>query len=163
MKPFSPHNPHPDTHDRHSDHGNYGNHGNPDRHQSKRKGRRWQDRFGLDVLRARWHNSMPKFFKRVCWLSALIGGTALAVNTAIVSGGGTAHEWWSDIYPYLLGIPAGAAFVAKFTQNYDREGNPIPKPLPKADKPNAVNDSDIETQQPGDEPQQHEIEAYNDD
>ena len=84
-------------------------------------------------------------------------------STAIVSGGGTTHEWWSDIYPYLLGIPAGAAFVAKFTQNYDREGNPIPKPLPEADKPNAVNYSDIETQQPGDEPQQHEIEAYNDD
>jgi len=110
--------------------------------------RRWTDRFGLDVLRQRWSNAMPKFFKKVCWLSALVGGTALAVNTAITSGGGSTHEWWNDIYPYLIGVPAGAAFVAKFTQNYDKAGNPIKKPLPEADQPSAVNYSDVETVSP---------------
>ena len=113
---------------------------------------RWQDRFGLSVLKTRWTNAMPKFFRMVCWVSALVGGTALAVNTAIMTGGGATHEWWNDIYPYLIGIPAGAAFVAKFTQNYDRDGNPIKKRQPDADQPSSVNFSDIETEQPcGDE------------
>lgn len=79
------------------------------------------------TLRSRWHNHMPKFFARICWICALISGTALAVNTAIMAGGGTTHEWWNDIYPYLLGVPAGMAFVAKFTQNYDKNGEPINK------------------------------------
>lgn len=129
----------------HTDH--HSAHGHDDRHPEHGH-RRWIDRFGLDVLRRRWSNAMPKFFKKVCWLSALVGGTALAVNTAIMSGGGSTHEWWQDIYPYLIGIPAGAAFVAKFTQNYDRDGNPIKKPLPEDDQPSAVNYSDIETVSP---------------
>lgn len=83
----------------------------------------------LKILKQRWKNSMPRFFRNICWTGALISGTALAVNTAISAGGGTAHEWWNDIYPYLLGIPAGAAFVAKFTQNYDNNGNPIKKDI----------------------------------
>lgn len=85
--------------------------------------RRWQDGFGLDVLRQRWSNAMPKFFRVVCWTCSLISGTALAVNTAIVAGGGTPHAWWSDIYPYLIGVPAGMAFAAKFTQKYS--GRPV--------------------------------------
>lgn len=81
----------------------------------------------LKILRSRWHNTMPKFFSCICWVCTLISGTALAVNTAITSGGGTTHEWWDNIYPYLLGIPAGMAFVAKFTQNYDKNGGPVDK------------------------------------
>jgi len=41
--------------------------------------------------------------------------------------GSQVPEWWNDIYPYLVGITAGMAFAAKFTQNYDRAGNPIKK------------------------------------
>lgn len=94
------------------------------RHTPRRQpSRRWTDRFGLDVLRHRWTNAMPRFFRVICWVCALVSGTALAVNTAIVAGGGVPHAWWSDIYPYLLGIPAGAAFVCKFTQQYS--GKPI--------------------------------------
>jgi len=78
-----------------------------------------------NLLRTRWQNTMPKFFRNICWVGTLVSGTALAVNTAITAGGGTTHEWWNDIYPYLLGIPAGMAFVAKFTQNYDHNGQPI--------------------------------------
>jgi hypothetical protein len=80
-----------------------------------------------NLLRSRWLNAMPKFFSRICWICTLISGTALAANTAITAGGGTTHEWWDNIYPYLLGIPAGMAFVAKFTQNYDQNGNPVEK------------------------------------
>lgn len=75
------------------------------------------------TLTQRWMNTMPKFFRMVFWICSLISGTALAINTAIVAGGGTPHEWWTDIYPYLIGIPAGMAFAAKFTQQYN--GKPI--------------------------------------
>lgn len=81
----------------------------------------------LETLRSRWQNTMPKFFSRICWACTLISGTALAANTAITAGGGTTHAWWDNVYPYLLGIPAGMAFVAKFTQNYDQNGNPVEK------------------------------------
>ena len=109
--------------------------------------RRWTDLFGLNVLRQRWSNAMPKFFRIICWSCALVSGTALAANTAIVAGGGVTHDWWNDIYPYLLGVPAGMAFVAKFTQNYDRNGNPIQKPAEHKDH-QAYNNSDVETTQP---------------
>jgi hypothetical protein len=75
------------------------------------------------TIRRRWKNAMPKFFRVVFWVCSLISGTALAINTAIVAGGGTTHEWWNDIYPYLLGFPAGIAFAAKFTQQYN--GKPV--------------------------------------
>jgi hypothetical protein len=77
------------------------------------------------TLSQRWKNSMPKFFKVVFLICALVSGCALAVNTAIIAGGGTTHDWWRDVYPYLLGIPAGMAFCAKFTQRYSRDGEPI--------------------------------------
>ena len=76
-----------------------------------------------NMIRSRWHNDMPRFFRNICWVGALISGTAIAVNTAIVAAGGVTHEWWNELYPYLVGIPAGAAFVAKFTQQYS--GQPI--------------------------------------
>ena len=79
------------------------------------------------MMKQRWSSTMPKFFKVILCVCALVSGTALAVNTAIVAGGGVTHEWWNDIYPYLLGIPAGAAFVAKFTQTYGKDGKPVDK------------------------------------
>jgi hypothetical protein len=76
-----------------------------------------------NTLKHRWKNAMPRFFRNVCWTGALISGTAVAANTAITAAGGTPHEWWTDIYPYLVGVPAGAAFMAKFTQQYS--GKPV--------------------------------------
>ena len=93
------------------------------------------------TVRQRWSNTMPKFFKVILCVSALISGTALAVNTAIVAGGGVTHEWWNEVYPYLLGIPAGAAFVAKFTQTYGKDGEPVGK-KPKADASGTAADED---------------------
>lgn len=104
------------------------------------------------TLQHRWKNRMPVFFRRVSKACLFVSGTALAANTAITQGGGVPHEWWTDIYPYLLGFPAGIAFACKFTQSYDGHGHPIEK---SSEKPKAVNDSDIETVSP------HEIDPYN--
>ena len=60
---------------------------------------------------------MPKFFKTVMWVCGLVSGTSLAVNTAMMTAGAQPHEWWTDIFPYLVGIPAGAMFACKFTVN----------------------------------------------
>lgn len=63
----------------------------------------------------RWQKKMPKFFRMMMWICALISGTALAVNTAILAAGAQPHEWWQEIFPYLIGVPAGGMFICKFT------------------------------------------------
>ena len=109
---------------------------------SRRKKRRMKaPRWWLNVQH-RWTNTMPKFFRVICYICALVSGTALAVNTAIVDGGGVPHEWWVDIYPYLLGIPAGAAFVAKFTQTYGKDGKPIEGKPQEPESGNTILDKD---------------------
>ena len=55
----------------------------------------------------------------------LISGTALAANEAMQLAGATPHEWWADLFPYLVGVPAGMAFVAKFTQTYPKSTNTV--------------------------------------
>lgn len=67
------------------------------------------------TVRKRWKRHMPKFFKRIFWVCSLVSGTALAANTALQAAGVQPHDWWLDISPYLIGIPAGAAFICKFT------------------------------------------------
>ena len=75
----------------------------------------------MNILLSRWRNAMPKFFKRVCWTCSLISGTALAANEAMQVAGIQPHEWWTDVAPYLIGVPAGIAFASKFTQQYTGE------------------------------------------
>lgn len=82
----------------------------------------------LKELRSRWRNAMPRFFARVCWVCSLISGTALAANEAMQVAGIQPHQWWLDVAPYLIGVPAGMAFAAKFSQRYDSHGNPVDKP-----------------------------------
>ena len=111
------------------------------KHRKKQK--RKTERFAWWLtIRQRWSNTMPKFFKGILCACALVGGTALAVNTAIVTGGGTAHEWWNELYPYLIGVPAGAAFVAKFTQTYGKDGQPISGKDKPQESHNTVLDKD---------------------
>ena len=76
-----------------------------------------------NTLAHRWRNAMPVFFRRVFWLCSMVSGMAIAINTAITSAGIIPHSWWQDICPYLIGIPAGMAFCAKFTQTY--HGRPV--------------------------------------
>ena len=71
----------------------------------------------MNEFQQRWKEAMPRFFKRVCWACSLISGTALAVNTAVMAAGAEMPEWWTQAFPYLVGIPAGMAFIAKFTVN----------------------------------------------
>ncbi len=131
-------------------------------YKRKKRSRRWTSRFGLDVLRQRWSNAMPKFFKKMMWICGLISGTALAAHESMELAHIQPHAWWLEIEPYLVAVPAGAMFACKFTQNYDRDGKPIKKELPKGDNPSAVNNSDIETAQPV-ETQVHEMDPYDDD
>ena len=75
------------------------------------------------LLKTRWHNHMPVFFRRIFKVCALVSGTAGAAHTAMLSFGIQPHEWWLDIAPYLIAFPAGIAFACKFTQQYS--GKPI--------------------------------------
>jgi hypothetical protein len=78
-----------------------------------------------NTLIQRWMNKMPTFFRNIFWLCSLISGMALATNTAMTAAGAVPPEWWSDIFPYLVGIPAGMAFAAKFSQTYGTDGKPV--------------------------------------
>lgn len=84
-----------------------------DRRRRGRFRRWWAER--VITIRARWTNAMPKFFKVLFGVFSFIGGMALAVNTALQASGAQTHQWWNDLFPYLIGTSAGAAFVAKFT------------------------------------------------
>jgi hypothetical protein len=75
----------------------------------KRKKSRW-----FDTLYQRWSKSMPPFFKKMMKISALISGTALAVNEAMQLAGVTPDDWWSEILKYLVAVPAGIMFACKF-------------------------------------------------
>ena len=74
-------------------------------------------------MRTRWHNAMPRFFRRMMWICGLISGTALAAHESMALAGMQPHAWWLDIEPYLVAVPAGAMFACKFTQQYS--GKPI--------------------------------------
>lgn len=71
------------------------------------------------TIRGRWTAEMPKIFSWIFRASLAVSGTALAIQTAFQTGGANVPEWWSVVYPYLIGVGAGMASVAKLT----REGN----------------------------------------
>lgn len=100
----------------------------------------------------RWHKKMPRFFYWIVVIACGIAGLAFAINTGVPALGGELHEWWTDIYSYIIGGCIGVVFVCKFTvaggykeidpdkvlrsgEIQDREGT-VP------------NMSDIDTQQP---------------
>ena len=65
---------------------------------------------------SRWRATTPFFFKRIIYVGSIISGVALAIHVALVAGNAVEPQWWQDIYPYLIGIPAGMAAVAKLTK-----------------------------------------------
>ena len=79
----------------------------------------------VSEAKRRWKAKEPLVFKRVLNICLAISATAIAVHTALVGAGANEPEWWTAVYPYLVGIPAGAAAVAKFTRTYDSNGNPV--------------------------------------
>lgn len=67
-------------------------------------------------LKDRWKSSTPKFFKNVLKIGLSISAIALAIHLAVSTAGAIEPQWWLDLYPYLIGIPAGMAAVAKLTK-----------------------------------------------
>lgn len=63
----------------------------------------------------RWHHKMPRFFYWLVVIACGIGGTAFAINTGVPALGGQLHEWWTDIYSYVVGGCIGTIVVCKFT------------------------------------------------
>ncbi len=73
----------------------------------------------------RWKAKTPLLFKNIIKIGLGISGVAVAIHMALETAGAVEPEWWTMIYPYLVGFPAGMAAVAKFTQSYDKDGHPI--------------------------------------
>lgn len=71
------------------------------------------------TLLERWRATTPRFFKRIIYIGSVVSGVALAIHVALVAGSAIEPQWWQDIYPYLIGVPAGMAAVSKLT----KEGN----------------------------------------
>ena len=66
-------------------------------------------------IKERWHQKMPRFFYWIVVIACGIGGMAFAINSGVPALGGTLHEWWTDIYSYIIGGCIGIIFVCKFT------------------------------------------------
>ena len=65
----------------------------------------------------RWKAETPIFFKRIIKISLSISSIALAMHLAIIAAGAVEPQWWVDIYPYIIAIPAGMAAAAKLTSD----------------------------------------------
>lgn len=63
----------------------------------------------------RWTKRMPRLFRQLMVLCACVVGTAFGVNTMLTATGAVPHEWWTDAYPLLIGVPTGMAIVCKLT------------------------------------------------
>lgn len=57
----------------------------------------------------------PKIAKRVRNIAAGISGCALAIMTALLAAQSPIPDWFNNIYPYLIGIPAAIAFISQFS------------------------------------------------
>lgn len=102
----------------------------------------------------RWHQKMPRFFYWIVVIAVGIGTTAFAINTAVPALGGTLHEWWQDIYSYIIGGCVGVVAACKFTVagGYKTiDPDKIIRGDQLVDRHESVpNMSDVETQHPDD-------------
>jgi hypothetical protein len=62
-------------------------------------------------------------FRRVIEVSAAVSGVAVAIQGAMMAAGALIPGWWETVFPYLVGIPAGMAAVAKFTREDAGDNN----------------------------------------
>ena len=77
------------------------------------------------TLRDRWQAKTPLIFSRIIKLAVGISTVSVAIQTALSAINADTPEWWSVSLPYFVGAGAGAASVAKLTQQYDRNRRPI--------------------------------------
>lgn len=69
-------------------------------------------------IKKRWKSETPKFFKGIVKIGLSVSGVALAMHLAVIGAGAEEPQWWIDIYPYIIAIPAGMAATAKLTRDY---------------------------------------------
>ena len=79
----------------------------------------------FNTAKKRWKAKTPMLFKRVMKFGVSVSTVVLAVQIAFETSHANIPDWWTTVYPYLIGIPAGMAAVSKFTREYDHEGKPI--------------------------------------
>lgn len=100
----------------------------------------------------RWHQKMPRFFYWLVVIACGIGGTAFAINSGVPALGGTLHDWWHEVYDYIISACIATVFVCKFTVagGYKKiDPDKIIRGKDFVDRDATVpNLSDIETQQP---------------
>lgn len=74
-------------------------------------------------IKNRWKSETPKFFKGIVKIGLSISGVALAMHLAVIGAGAEEPQWWINIYPYIIAIPAGMAATAKLTRTYTIKDN----------------------------------------
>lgn len=121
-------------------------------------------------MKERWQQKMPKFFKAMMMIFICIGGTVVSIHVAFGLLDITAHEWWTEAEPLVLGISIGGAFSCKFTCDGGFREKVMEKMnrtiLDSGEHPHGVsshstNMSDVDTVSPGENPESSEIEPYN--
>ena len=70
----------------------------------------------FNTIKDRWNSKSPIIFKRITNICCSVSAVAIAVNLALSASGASEPSWWVSIYPYLVGIPAGMAAMAKLTK-----------------------------------------------
>lgn len=73
------------------------------------------------IIKERWRSKTPVFFKKVIWIGTSVSGVAIAINTALGMAGAMAPVWWCNVFPYLVGVPAGMAAIAKLTRDDSKD------------------------------------------
>ena len=74
------------------------------------------------MIKKLWKNfkaDTPRIARRVRNVAACISGCALAVMTALLAAQSQIPDWFGNIYPYLIGVPAAIAFVSQFSSKKD--------------------------------------------
>ena len=110
----------------------------------------------------RWQQQMPPFFRRIVIVCACVAITAFTVNIALQTAGAVPHQWWTDAYPLLIGVPIGMIVVCKLTVagGYKKIDVDALSRGQMTQSSRSCNMSDVDAEQPGPvEPA--EIEPYN--
>lgn len=66
-------------------------------------------------LKGRWTGRMPRFFRQLVKLCASIITVVFAINSGVPALGGTLHEWWTDVYTYIISVCIGVIMTCKMT------------------------------------------------
>ena len=65
----------------------------------------------------RWKAKMPKFFYWLSIIAMCVLSVAVTIHFTVESAGAQHVEWWSEIYPYIVGSCAGIVASCKLTVN----------------------------------------------